>query len=83
MDMLEIRRQELHELYPSMTVDEIEDQADDDIVLNYRDSYMVDGLLRLDKPSILGIVGRDHLEGMKRDWEEKTGIPQNSFLNLF
>jgi hypothetical protein len=33
---------------------------------------MVDGLLRLDKSLILGIVGNDHLVGMKRDWEKKT-----------
>jgi hypothetical protein len=43
---------------------------------------MVDGLLRLDKSLILGIVGNDHLVGMKRDWEKKTGIRQNSYLNL-
>jgi hypothetical protein len=44
---------------------------------------MVDNLLRLDQSLILGIVGEDHLVGMKRDWEKKTGIPQNSHLNLF
>jgi pheromone shutdown protein TraB len=44
--------------------------------------YMVNGLLRLDKPCILAVVGTFHLEGMKYDWEKKTEVPQDSFLNL-
>ncbi|WJX69453.1 hypothetical protein P8452_53694 [Trifolium repens] len=63
-------------------MDDIELKAEDEIVLDFKDRYMVDGLLRLDKSLILGIVGNDHLVGMKRDWEKKTGIPQNSYLNL-
>jgi hypothetical protein len=43
---------------------------------------MVNGLLRLDKPCILAVVGTFHLEGMKYDWEKKTEVPQDSFLNL-
>jgi pheromone shutdown protein TraB len=38
---------------------------------------MVDELLRLDKSSILAVVGKAHLEGMKEEWEKKTGISQD------
>ncbi|XP_045810294.1 PHD finger protein ALFIN-LIKE 2-like, partial [Trifolium pratense] len=76
------RTEELKKLYPSTDVEMIKAVTFYELAVDYRDNFMVDGLLRLNQSSILGIVGKGHLKGMKCYWEDKTGVQQDSYKNL-
>ncbi|WJX75541.1 hypothetical protein P8452_59066 [Trifolium repens] len=68
------RFEELLKLQPNKSAEEIFSQARQEFIIDARDKFMVDRLLKLskDSSSIVAIVGRNHLPGMKRLWQKSN-----------